>query len=244
MKTKTKGLIIKEKTVGESDKLVTLLTEDFGLVRAFVRKGRSINNPNISATSLFAYGEFTLYRTKTAYIIERSDPMEYFFDLRQSIEALSLAQYFAQLAYYLGAEEQPAPELLRLILNALHFLCKGNKDHKLLKAIVELRAISLGGFMPDLLACYRCGTYESDIMYFDVEEGCIYCNDCYRNNAITAPLGVISAMRCICLSDLVKVFSFEISEENKDILANIAEKYLLSRIDAKLTTLEFYKALT
>lgn len=244
MKTTTKGLVIKEKTVGESDKLITILTEDFGLVRAFVRKGRSVKNPNVSATSLFAYGEFVLYRTKTAYIVEKTDPIEYFFDLRQSIEALSLAQYFAQLAYYLASEEQPAPELLRLILNALHFLCKKNKDHTLLKAIVELRAMSLGGFMPNILACYRCGTYESDIMYFDVEEGCIYCKDCYRNNAITAPIGVISAIRCICLSDLNKVFSFDISDENKEILATITEKYMLSRIDAKLTTLEFYKAIT
>ena len=35
---KTKGLVIKEQTVGESDRLVTLLTADYGLVNAFVRE--------------------------------------------------------------------------------------------------------------------------------------------------------------------------------------------------------------
>ena len=97
--------------------------------------------------------------------------------------------------------------------------------------------------MPNLRACYRCGTYESEVMYFDVQEGCIYCKDCFRNNALTAPLGVITAMRYICLSDLGKVFSFNIGEENMNILSDITEKYTLSRIDGRLTTLDFYKAI-
>ena len=243
MQTKTQGLVIREQTVGESDRLVTLLTADYGLVKAFVRRAKNIKSNNVSATSLFAYSEFTLYRSREAYVVDNAVANEVFFDLRKDINALSLAQYFVQLAYFLCAEEQPAPDTLRLLLNALHLLCKGKKSHKLIKSVVELRMLALGGYMPNLLACYRCGTYESEVMYFDVQEGCIYCKDCFRNNALTAPLGVITAMRYICLSDLGKVFSFNIGEENMNILSDITEKYTLSRIDGKLTTLDFYKAI-
>lgn len=243
MQTKTQGLVIREQTVGESDRLVTLLTADYGLVKAFVRRAKNIKSNNVSATSLFAYSEFTLYRSREAYVVDNAVANEVFFDLRKDINALSLAQYFAQLAYFLCAEEQPAPDTLRLLLNALHLLCKGKKSHKLVKSVVELRMLALGGYMPNLLACYRCGTYESEVMYFDVQEGCIYCKDCFRNNALTAPLGVITAMRYICLSDLGKVFSFNIGEENMNILSDITEKYTLSRIDGRLTTLDFYKAI-
>ncbi len=243
MQTKTQGLVIREQTVGESDRLVTLLTADYGLVKAFVRRAKNIKSNNVSATSLFAYSEFTLYRSREAYVVDNAVANEVFFDLRKDINALSLAQYFVQLAYFLCAEEQPAPDTLRLLLNALHLLCKGKKNHKLIKSVVELRMLALGGYMPNLLACYRCGTYESEVMYFDVQEGCIYCKDCFRNNALTAPLGVITAMRYICLSDLGKVFSFNIGEENMNILSDITEKYTLSRIDGRLTTLDFYKAI-
>lgn len=243
MKLSTKGLIIREQTIGESDKLVTMLSDEYGLIKAFVRRAKNLKSNNMSATSLFVYGDFTLYRTKEAYIIDNASPIEVFFDLRKDIEALSLAQYFAQLTYYLGHEEQPSHEMLRLILNALHLLCKGSKKHKVIKVVVELRMLSLGGYMPDLLACYRCGTYESDIMFFDVQEGCIYCKDCFRNNAVTTPLGVITAMRYICLVDIGKVFSFNLSDENTDILASTVEKYLLSRVEGRLTTLEFYKTI-
>lgn len=243
MQTKTQGLVIREQTVGESDRLVTLLTADYGLVKAFVRRAKNIKSNNVSATSLFAYSEFTLYRSREAYVVDNAVANEVFFDLRKDINALSLAQYFVQLAYFLCAEEQPAPDTLRLLLNALHLLCKGKKSHKLIKSVVELRMLALGGYMPNLLACYRCGTYESEVMYFDVQEGCIYCKDCFRNNALTAPLGVITAMRYICFSDLGKVFSFNIGEENMNILSDITEKYTLSRIDGRLTTLDFYKAI-
>ena len=244
MKTKTKGLIIREQTVGESDRLVTLLSEDFGLVRAFVRRAKSVKNSNVSATSLFAYGEFTLYRGGDANVIESAAPIEIFFDLRNDIERLALAQYFAQLTYYLGNEEQPSHEMLRLILNSLHLLCKGKKSPKLIKAALEMRMLCLGGYMPDIIACYRCRKYESDIMFFDISEGCIYCDECFRNNAVEVPLSVITAIRYICLTeDVSKVFSFRLSDENMDKLGDICERYLLSRVEGKLTTLDFYKTL-
>ena len=46
MKTTTKGIVIREQTVGESDRLVTLLTADFGIVKAFVRRANNIKNKN------------------------------------------------------------------------------------------------------------------------------------------------------------------------------------------------------
>lgn len=244
MQITTKGLIIREQSIGESDRLVTLLTADFGIVKAFVRRAKAYKSRNLSSTSLFVYGDFTLYKGKDAYVIDNASPIEVFFDLRADIERLSLAQYFAQVTYFLAAEEQPANEMLRLLLNALHLLCRGSKNMKILKSAFEMRAISLGGFMPNILACYRCGTYESNIMFFDIEEGCIYCEDCFRNNAVTAPIGVITAIRYICLcEDVSKVFSFKLSDENIEILSDICEKYLISKIDSKLTTLEFYKGL-
>ena len=243
MQTKTKGLIIREQSIGESDRLVTLLTDDFGLIKAFVRRAKSYKNQNLSSTSLFVYGEFTLYKGKDAYVIDNASPIEVFFDLRGDIEKLALAQYFAQLVYFTGSEEQPSHDMLRLVLNALHLLCKGKRPPAIIKSAVEMRMMALGGYMPDILACYRCGTYESDIMYFDVQEGCIYCKDCYRNDALEAPLGVITAVRFICLSDISKVFSFNLSNDNINILSDICEKYILSRVDGRLTALEFYKGL-
>lgn len=244
MRISTKGLVIREQTTGESDRLVTLLTVDYGLVRAFVRRAKQMKSRMNSATSLFAYGDFSLYRSKDAFVVDDAVATEVFFGLRKDIERLSLAQYFAQLAFELGAEEQPCEELLRLTLNSLHLLCKGEKSLMQIKAVFELRAMCLGGYMPGILACDNCGTYETPLMYFDTLEGKIYCENCPKAGAIPLPKTVITAVRFICLTEPSKIFSFSLSDENMKLLSDVAEKYMLSRVQRKLSALEFYKGLT
>ncbi len=243
MTISTKGLVIKEQTIGESDRLVTLLTADFGLVRAFVRGAKQVKNRLAAVTSLFAYSDFTLYKGRDAFVVDSALPIEVFFELRKDISRLALAQYFAQLAAELGEEEQPASEMLSVILNALHLLCSSNKNLKIIKSAVEFRMLSLGGYMPDILACANCGTYETEFMYFDPLDGCIYCENCGKAGALPCPKNVITAIRFICLTEPKKIYSFSLSEENMNILSDISEKYLLSRIQKKLPTLEFYKGI-
>lgn len=244
MRFTTKGLVIREQTIGESDRLVTLLTADYGLVKAFVRRAKQVKSKLSSATALFAYSDFSLYRTKDAFVADDASPIEVFFDLRKDIEALALAQYFAQLAFELAAEEQPCAELLRLTLNALHLLCRGEKDKRIVKSAFELRALCLGGYMPSILACDNCGTYETPLMYFDALEGKIYCENCPKAGAYPVPKTVITAVRFICLTEPSKIFSFTLSDENLSLLGSITEKYMLTRIQRKLSALEFYKGIT
>ena len=54
---------------------------------------------------------------------------------------------------------------------------------------------------------------------------------------------VIKAIRYICLTEPAKIFSFTLSDENTALLADVAEKYTISRIQRGLSALEFYKAL-
>ena len=243
MRRTTKGLVIKEQTIGESDRLVTLLTADFGLVKAFVRRAKQLKSRLNSATTLFAYCDFSLYRSKDAFIVDDAVPIEVFFNLRQEYNRLTLAQYFSQLAYELSAEEQPQDELLRLTLNSLHLLCKGEKSITQIKAVFEFRALCLGGYMPSVLACDHCGTYETPLMYFDTMEGRIYCENCPKAGAVPVPKNVVTAIRFICLTEPTKIFSFSLSEENISLLGSIAEKYTLTRIQRRLSALEFYKGL-
>ncbi len=242
MTTSTKGLVIREQTIGESDRLVTLLTADYGLVRAFVRGAKQLKNRLAASTSLFAYSEFSLYRGRDAFVVDNASPIEVFFDLRFDIARLSLAQYFAQLAYELGEEEQPSSEMLSIMLNSLHLLCSSSKDVRIIKSAVEFRLLCLGGYMPNILACAKCSVYETDLMYFDTLDGCIYCENCGSSGAIPCPKNVITAIRYICLTEPKKIFSFNLSEDNIAILSSVSEKYLISRIQKNLPTLAFYKS--
>ena len=153
MQVVTQGLIIKEQTVGESDRLVTVLTQDEGVVRAFARRAKNLKDSKNAGTGLLCYSRLKLSKGKETYNINEAFPLEVFFDLRRDVTALALAQYFCQLAAELVPEGVESAVFLRLVLNALHFLCKGTRPQPALKAIVELRMLSEAGYMPNLAYC-------------------------------------------------------------------------------------------
>ena len=122
MQINTDGLVIMERTVGESDRLVTLLTREEGIIRAFSPLAKTLKSKQGSATQLLCYSRFSIYRGRDKYIINDAQPLEVFFDLRSDIETLSLAQYFCELVSVLAPEEAAAGDFLRLVLTA--FSCK------------------------------------------------------------------------------------------------------------------------
>lgn len=239
MLLKTDGVVIREKGTGESDRYVTLLTRDYGVLHAFARGAKSLKSEKQSGTQLFAYADFTVSRGKDAFVVTEARPREVFYKLRENVEHLALAQYFCELAGLLAPEETPAEEYLRLLLNALYLLTTGKRPQPFLKAVMELRLVSISGYMPDLTGCASCGAYTDDEMFFDRREGCLYCRKCAdHGEPLTA--GVLAAMRHICYSEPDKVFSFTLSDNGLHKLANLTQGYMHTHLNHTFKTLQFY----
>lgn len=242
MKIQTPGLIIKETNVGENDKLLVILTKDHGIIRAFADGVRRMKSKNSAATSLLCYANFTLYQNKDTYKVSDSSPIELFFELRYHLEELSLAQYFCEMAIKLTPEEFEPTEILRLLLNSLHFLTNQTKPINIIKAVTELKLISLAGFMPNLTGCAVCG--EDEAFKFSYSEGCLFCLECSSEANDTTVLNptVLAAMRHIIYSDFSKIYSFEIPHKDAEILSLITEKYVAQQSEYRFKTLDFYKS--
>ena len=54
MQINTEGLVLMEKSVGESDRLVTVLTRDEGVIRAFAQQAKRLQNRKLSSTQLLS----------------------------------------------------------------------------------------------------------------------------------------------------------------------------------------------
>ena len=238
----TEALVIKEMSVGENDRLVTLFTRDYGIIRAFAAGAKSIKSKKGAATSLLTYGSFTILKKKETYKIYEATPVRLFFGVGSEIDVLSLAQYFCELCGVLVASGIPDGEFLRLILNSLHFLTKEKRYPPLIKAITELRAAALAGYMPNLVACDGCGNFEDDIMYFDISEGRLLCPDCKSqpNGLIPLDRTLLSAMRHIVYSEFSRLYSFTIPNDSANRLSEITGKYITLQTDHRFAALDFY----
>ena len=245
MNIKTDGIILRETMTGEQDRLVTVLTRSNGVIKAFVNGARNPKNKNVSSTGLLCYSDFMINKSqKGVYVIREATAKEIFFSLRNDIVNLSLAQYFAELTYELSPREEDSSEFLSLILNSLYLLSTGKRSRKIIKAVIELRMLSIAGYMPSLICCENCGAYESDIMYFSPYTGELYCELCKGAQKLTRlNIATVSAMRHICFSTGDKIFNFKLPDEHLNALSSVTEKYLMNITSRKYKTLAFYKTM-
>ena len=138
----------------------------------------------------------------------------------------------------------PNTELLRLILNSLHFLTKEKRFPPLIKAITELRVAVISGYSPNLIACDGCGKFEDDVMYFEIDGGELKCKDCDKQGQYaTIDRTILSAMRHIAYCEFSKLYSFEIPCDKAKILADITGKYITVQTDHRFSTLDFYESI-
>lgn len=242
MRMNTDALVLRVTDTGESDRLVTLLTSEYGVLRAFANRAKKINSKMHGATQSLCYADFSVYKSRDSYIIDDAVAKEVFFGLRDNIEKLALAQYFCALAAELAPEMEPARDFLRVILNSLHLLETQRRTNDFLKAVTELKFMALAGFMPDLTVCPHCGEEPKGEIYFNASEGCVYCKSSMIGGEKITP-GILAAMRHVCANPVERMYSFSLPESEEKRLAYVCEKFLLAQTRRPFKALDFYKSL-
>lgn len=244
MHFETDGLVVREQNVGESDRLITVLTGTHGLVRAFVRRAKSVKSNMVSSTQLLSYSDFVFFQGKSANSVDSAQAKNVFFGLRNNMENLSTAFYLADLFSELAPENAPAEELLRLLLNSLYLLSEEKRDRRIIKAVAELRGLSTMGYMPNLIACAECGEFESPRMVFSPKEGQLFCEDHGEGKGMLLSLSAVTAMRYIIYSESKKIFDFQLTEPALEELCYATEQFVLAQTGRHFKTLDFLKSIT
>ncbi|MBR2283414.1 MAG: DNA repair protein RecO [Ruminococcus sp.] len=248
------GIVLRERLVGEQDKFIDILTKERGVLELSVKGARKINGRSGSSAQLFAYSRFCMNERKGRLYLNSAEPIHIFYDLRSSLSRISLASYFAEAASFCSPENSQCEDILRLLLNCLHYLEKGTRSEAFLKSLFELRLMSDSGFMPDIVGCHSCGAFEPEVLYFSVRNGIYLCSDCHAavhegspempdEQYIKLELPVLLAMRHIVLADFDRLFNFRVSDGVQEKLSAISEDYLRSHLGRDFRTLNFYHSI-
>lgn len=243
---KTKGIVLNQRDIGENNKIITILTKDFGILEAIANGVKKGNSKLSASTQPLCYAEFCIYKGKKYNSINSAEIEHLFYDLRLDVVRLSLAVYLCDLTSSVSLHLENSWVHLRLLLNTLSLLEKNKKDYNLLKSIFELRLLSLVGFMPNLVCCTECAIFETKLMYFSPVECNLICSNCIYNvnddkMYIPAPLPVISAMRHIIYSKDNEIFNFNVKGKTLQQLNIVTEYFVLSHIERTFKSLDMYK---
>ena len=218
----TKALVLRTTDYKESDKILTLFTQDQGKLTAAARGCRKKGSAIAAGCQLLAWSEMVLYDYQGRWSVKESATQRLFQGVRDDVQRLALGCYFAEVAELLAVEGLPSPELLSLTLNSLHALDKmPEKPLPLVKSAFEWKAMALAGYEPLL------------------EDGKV------RGEGISLPLPppALAALEHILHGDPRRLFSFQLGEEPLKQLAGASEAYLRTQLERGFSTLDYYKSL-
>lgn len=245
MHTTTKALVLRAVDYKESDKILTLLTQDMGKVTVSAKGCRKKGSAIAAACQLLCWSELVLYDYNGRWSVKEAATLRQFRGVRDELDKLALACYFAEVTETLAMENMPSPELLSLILNSLHALDQMNKPLPLVKAAFELKALCLAGYEPLLDGCAVCGCEPPEEPRFHLKEGILHCARCRSQvgEGISMPLNsqALAAMEHIVYGDPKRLFSFRAEGEGLTQLADLTEAYLHTQLERGFHTLDFYK---
>ncbi len=253
MLDEVKGLVLRVTNIGEADRLITIYTEECGIITAYAKGSRSLKSRKMSATMQFCYSNFVLYTRGDKCWIKETSLIESFFGLRESIDGLALAGYIVEVLSDVATAEADR-DLLRLALNSLYAISLAKAPMSIIKAAFEIRCAAMLGFMPDVLACHTCGERMGEF-FFNVMAGAIECHKCHRkaermhttlaeehesNIIYILSEGAKIAIGYCIYTPIEKLFSFKISDDDMHLFSKAAEGYLLNHLERGFITLDFY----
>lgn len=255
----TDALILRSVERGEHDRLVTVLTADFGKFYAIVKGAGSIHRREVAATEPYTWSNIEFYEKNGVKWVKSATSKESFAGLRYDMDKLFLAAYVAEVAGELSDEREPAGEILPLTLNTLHTLANTQGENDRIKAAFELRAACVAGFTPDLSCCGDCHSPVAGEGYLDVMNGSFVCAKCFSKRTALVPLpeidelgertllcplsaGSAAALAFVASAPSKRIFAFRITDARERAeFARAAEAYLLHHLERGFASLENYK---
>ena len=152
--------MLKGSSLKENDRLVTVLTPEYGLIRAVAPGAKKYKSQLRGRTELFVINEFLVIRGRSLDKIIQADTIYTYPGLSRDIGKLATAQYLAELSIALAVAEQPQPELYELLNEHLRRIegCELGQSVYPYLAQAVFHLIAIAGLTPQILEC--CVTQE------------------------------------------------------------------------------------
>lgn len=241
---KTQGIVLKYINLGESDKIITLLTDKLGKVDVVAHGAKSHKSKFMASTQPFCYGEYILYKGKSLYTLSQSSINESFQTILMDFDKLIYSSYILELIDNLTEKDAKSISLLALLLKTLYIITHDEVNIEIIILVVEFKAIALSGYLPQLKYCLHC---KCEVIegYFSIKNGGVICNHCcntihsdYKVDAIE--IKYLQTIKNIKLEDLNK-FSYD--PEKIEYIKLIMKNYIMYHCDRKFKSLNIINQL-
>ena len=170
-----KAVVLGSHKFGEADRVVVLLTEHHGKVRAVARGVRKTRSSIGSRLEPMSHVELSLRTGKELDTIGEVKLINVHHNLRGDYERLTQGLSMVEAVNKLTPDKETVEHLYEVLSRALHAL--DQRRSPLLLGAFYWRLLAIEGHTPQLESCVACGEV-SDVFTFDVLHGGTHCLSC------------------------------------------------------------------
>ena len=176
----SRAIVIRWHAYGESDKIATLLTEDYGKLTGIAKGARNSRRRFANSLEPLARVRVHFRRRPTASLafLESCDLLASTAELTEPAK-FAYGSYLAEITDQLTVEEHPAADVYVLLEEALVTMQRGPVTSALLRGF-ELQLLARSGFDPPMDRCNLCQRPfdRDDPAYLHLNQGTFSCTDC------------------------------------------------------------------
>ncbi len=174
---KVEGIVIRSIDYGESNKILTIYTQENGKIGMMARGAKKPNSRLSSISQLFTYGNYLYWSSKGLGTLSQGEVIHAFRSIREDILKTAYAAYIVELTDKLTEDGAASPGLFHLLFHSLHNINK-NVDAEVIAFIFEMKMLAFAGITPQLDHCACCGKAEREYAAFSIKEGGFLCARC------------------------------------------------------------------
>lgn len=176
---KTKGIVLRTIKLGEADKIVTVLSNTRGKVKAVAKGVRRTTSKFGGRLEPFTYLDLLLYEGRELDIITQAEIISSFREIREDFDKVGYGSAMLELVDRVALEGERESKLFGLLLAALKALSGARDNLQSLLMAFDIKLMAISGYLPNLFSCVICGaTPGTKKITFSCEWGGILCERC------------------------------------------------------------------
>ena len=238
----TEGVVVRQRDIGEADRLLWIITPDYGIIRSVARSARKPGSKLGGHIDLLRHVSLSMRTGRTLDQVSQVETISGFVPLRQDLVRASTGSYVAELAERFSVEGGPNRQLFELLVSVLGYLQTTSRTQRLPRWF-ELRLLSISGFMPELYACVDCGgeLVQGDHV-FSSERGGVVCPECRSAGGdvlLPASEGVIKLLRFLHTAEWESAERLKLHAEVSRQTARILRAHMRYVLDHSIRSIAF-----
>lgn len=199
---KTRAIFLSKLNYGDTSKIVSLFTEDFGKMSAIIKGARSPKSKIGAIADLLNCVEIVFYQkpNRDVQLITQIELINHFPKIREDLDKLKYSSAVIELLSIFTSENETHKKLFKGTIRILELINKGEESIEILFIKFFIFFLKEIGYQLQLNNCVKCNTeiLKKELNAFDYVHG-ILCQSCSENgiSLFKFPQELFEILTCI-----------------------------------------------